>query len=160
MKLWEKVNKEIATCITKVDKLPFRHVILCHSEKDNTTGVIFGGTLMINTPDEMWVFDNTKLQKNLKLSPDICKTDNIINFTDSYEKAYVACKISNTRYKELLVLETEQGKKCHIQYEFYKKFFEADREEIEIYIKNEKAPVYIKWMNITIGVIVPIHVKA
>lgn len=159
MKLWEKVNKEIATCIAKSDKLPFRHVILCHSEKENTTGVIFGGTLMINTPDEMWVFDNAKLQKNLNLSPNICKADNIINFSDEYEKAYAACKISNDTYKELLVLETEQGKKCNIRYEFYKKFFEADREEIEIYIKNEKSPVYITWMQKTIGVILPI-VKA
>lgn len=155
MKLWEKVNKEIATCITKVDKLPFRYVMLCHSEKEKTTGVIFGGILMINTPDEMWIFDNVKLQKNLNTSPNICKADNIINKTE-YEKAYVACKIPNVTYKELLVLETEQGKKCNIRYDLYKKFFEADREEIEIYIKNEKAPVYITWMDKTIGVIIPI----
>lgn len=159
MKLWEKVNKEIATCLGKADKLAYRYVILCHSEKENTTGVIFDGTLMINMPDEMWVFDNAKLQKKLNISPEICKADNIINMSDEYEKAYVACKISNDKYKELLVLETEQGKKCNIQYEFYKKFFEADREEIEIYIKNEKSPVYIKWMEYTIGVILPV-VKA
>lgn len=161
MKLWEKVNKEIATCLGKADKLAYKYVILCHSEKEKSTGVIFGGTVMINMPDEFWPWNNTVLQRQFNNASNILDSDNILGHTDEYEKAYAACKISNDQYKELLVLETEHGKKCNIQYEFYKKFFEADREQIEIYIKNEKSPVYIKWMEYTIGVILPIvKVKA
>jgi len=108
MKLWEKVNKEIATCLGKADKLAHKYVILCHSEKEKTTGVIFGGAVMINMPDEFWPWNNTVLQRQFNNA--IRNSDYILDHTGAYEKAYAACKISDDIYKELLVLETEQGK--------------------------------------------------
>jgi len=157
MKLWEKVNKEIATCLGKSDKLAYKYVILCHSEKEKTTGVIFGGTIMINMPDDFWPWNTTVLQRQFK-SCDLLKSDNMLNCVDGYEKAYIKSKVPNDRYKELLILQSETGKECKIAYDNFKKFFECDSDLIEIYIKNEKSPVYIKWMEFTIGVIMPVYV--
>lgn len=160
LKMFEKLITETSKGIIKADnhKADFREYLPCESKKHQLKGTIFEGQFFIISP--VWPYDDRYLEKTFNSTP--FNVDVMLN--DFYEsEREIVTKYSITRSdnyysgkKDLVKLETD-NRHAYISGEWFK-MIKDDLSDIQIYIKDEKTPLVIKWYGNIVSVIMPIKV--